>query len=88
MMNREAELLQITTEESSEIIQAISKGIRFGWDIEYKGQTNREHLNEEIGDLVAMVKLLIDDGFLDEEQISAAAERKLDKLKTWSSLTI
>ena len=45
------EILSITIEEAAEIIQAISKIFRFGIDTSWKGETNREHLEEEIGDL-------------------------------------
>ena len=56
----DSEIMLITQEECAEVSQAISKVFRFGMDDEYKGITNREHLEEEIGDLMCMIDLLIE----------------------------
>ena len=80
------EILLITQEECAEVTQAISKVFRFGMDDEYKGQTNREHLEEEIGDLMCMIDLMIDSGMVSESAVMAAKNEKLMKLQTWSSI--
>lgn len=82
----DSEVLLIAQEECAEVIQAISKVFRFGMDDEFKGQTNREHLEEEIGDLMCMIDLLIDQGIISESACMAAKSEKLNKLLTWSNI--
>ena len=82
----DSEVLLIAQEECAEVIQAISKVFRFGMDDEYKGQTNREHLEEEIGDLMCMIDLLIDQGIVSESAVMTAKNEKLNKLMTWSGI--
>lgn len=86
MNDSQREILLITQEECAEVTQAISKVFRFGMDDEYKGQTNREHLEEEIGDLMCMIDLLIDSGIVSEAAVTTAKHEKLNKLLTWSSI--
>jgi len=54
------EVMDILQEECAEVIQAVSKISRFGIDNFKPGKpkTNREHLEEELGDLQAMVDIL------------------------------
>ena len=80
------EILLITQEECAEIIQAISKAFRFGVNTVYNGVSNKEHLEEEIGDFLCMLDLLIDNEIVSENSIVSAKERKLNKLHTWSSV--
>jgi NTP pyrophosphatase (non-canonical NTP hydrolase) len=87
MMNDvEKEILLITQEECAEVTQAISKVFRFGFDSVHKGIDNREHLEEEIGDLMCMIDLLIDNGIVREYHVMAAKNEKLNKLLTWSKI--
>lgn len=80
------EILLITQEECAEVTQAISKVFRFGFDSVHKGVNNREHLEEEIGDLMCMIDLLIDNGIVRESAVMTAKNEKLQKLMTWSSI--
>ena len=80
------EILLITQEECAEIIQAISKSFRFGIDTVYKGVSNRAHLEEEIGDFLCMLDLLIDNGIVNEDAVISAKNQKLNKLLTWSNI--
>jgi len=85
---KELEALMITQEECSEVAQAISKCFRFGLN-NYKPngkQTNRCHLEEEIGDLVAMFEILVDKGIVSKEKINSAAKQKVEKLRQWSNV--
>ena len=82
----DSEILLITQEECAEVTQAISKVFRFGMDDEYNGQTNREHLEEEIGDLMCMIDLLIENGVISEASCLTAKNEKLNKLMTWSGI--
>ena len=80
------EILLITQEECAEVIQAISKVFRFGMDDEYNGVTNREHLEEEVGDLLCMIELLVTSDMLDMVAVYKAKAAKLEKLKKWSNI--
>jgi NTP pyrophosphatase (non-canonical NTP hydrolase) len=87
-MDKEREILSITQEECAEVIQAISKCFRFGLDQVKPGKpkTNREHLEEEIGDLLAMVEILVDKNMVSGESIEKAMEAKIEKLEKWSNI--
>ena len=78
----------ILQEECAEVTQAISKCLRFGIDNYKPGKpkTNREHLAEEIGDLIAMIELCYENDIVDPLQVKEAQHRKFDKLKKWSTI--
>ena len=80
------EILLITQEECAEVVQAISKVFRFGFDSVHKNQSNREHLEEEIGDLMCMIDLLIDNGVVSEAAVLTAKQEKYHKLQQWSGI--
>jgi NTP pyrophosphatase (non-canonical NTP hydrolase) len=82
------EILCITQEECAEVVRAISKVFRFGMDNEWNGQTNKEHLEEELGDLTAMMYILQMAGIVNEENIMKAAEAKTEKLAKWSNIDL
>ena len=82
----DSEIMLITQDECAEVSQAISKVFRFGMDDEYKGITNREHLEEEIGDLMCMIDLLIENGIISESAVMTAKNEKMNKLMTWSGI--
>jgi NTP pyrophosphatase (non-canonical NTP hydrolase) len=82
------EILDITQEECAEVVVAVSKISRFGIDNLKPGKpkTNREHLEEEVGDLLAMVDLMIEHNIIDTDSINVARAAKKDKLKKWSNI--
>ncbi len=84
-MNQIFEILQ---EECAEVIQAVSKVKRFGIDNEYNGVSNREHLTEEVGDLLAMIELLAQGNYVDMNAVYAYAMAKKDKLRKWSDIKV
>lgn len=88
MNNRDQEILLITQEECAEVTQAISKCFRFGLDNYKPGKpkTNREHLEEELGDLMAMVTLMEMHGLISQSKIEVAKLAKMGKLKQWSNI--
>lgn len=89
MMNdKEYETLVITLEECAEVTQAISKCFRFGIDQIKPGKpkSNREHLEEELGDLLCMIDILVQMGVVSDSNVNAARHNKLEKLKIWSTL--
>jgi NTP pyrophosphatase (non-canonical NTP hydrolase) len=87
--DKNEEALRILQEECAEVIQAISKIFRFGADMSYPtndSPTNRNKLEEEIGDLLAMVEILVAAKYLDETHLSEASKNKKLKLLKWSSI--
>ena len=85
------EVMLILQEECAEVTQAISKCFRFGPDQLKPGKerTNINMLEEEIGDLMAMVELLVDCNVgVTDQGIFEAKMKKFEKLKQWSNLTI
>lgn len=81
------EVMLIAQEECAEVTQAISKVFRFGFDEVYNGKTNREHLEEEIGDLLCMLQLMEEKELIDWTHVSVYAQKKREKLKTWSNIS-
>lgn len=85
------ESLIILQEECAEVIVEISKCFRFGPDqcMEGTNETNMQKLEKEIGDMMAMVDLLIKfKSGITNAGISKAKKKKIEKLKTWSRLNI
>lgn len=82
------EVLLITQEECAEVTQAISKVLRFGTEKRWPedAPTNREKLEEEIGDLLAMIDILIERAYLSDSFVNIARKNKKEKLKKWSSI--
>lgn len=83
------EILVIAQEECAEVIQVISKMHRFGIGHEHvsSGQgTNVDVLNQEVGDLLAMLDLLREHGILDDAKLAEAKANKIAKLKVWSNI--
>jgi NTP pyrophosphatase (non-canonical NTP hydrolase) len=85
------EILLILQEECAEVTQAISKCFRFGPDQMKPGKerTNISMLQEELGDLLAMIDLLAKkDVGVDWKGLMLAKENKFRKLKQWSNIEI
>lgn len=82
------EVMSILQEECAEVVQAVSKINRFGIDNYKPGKpkTNREHLEEELGDLLAMICILEKMGVIDQGNLEVATKAKIEKLKKWSNI--
>jgi NTP pyrophosphatase (non-canonical NTP hydrolase) len=80
------EVMAITQEECAEVIQALSKIMRFGLDSVHNGVSNKEQLEEEIGDLMCMLQLLDEFQMVDWSRVSMAALAKRAKLTKWSGI--
>ena len=80
------EIMLIAQEECAEVTQAISKVFRFGFDSMHKGQDNRTRLEEEVGDLMCMIDLMIEHGIVSEAAVMTAKHEKLMKLEQWSNI--
>lgn len=84
------QILLILQEECAEVIQAISKCERFG-DSNYKPgkqKTNKDHFEEELGDLLAMIELLEEKEYINMYNVQTAKVAKFNKLKQWSTIQI
>ena len=85
--DRQREIMIITQEEAAEVIQEISKIFRFGIDDQHRdGATHREKLTAEVGDLLAMIDLMIDNRLIDPAQIELAKQAKTRKLRRYSKI--
>ena len=82
------EVMDILQEECAEVIQAVSKISRFGIDNFKPGKpkTNREHLEEELGDMLAMICILEKMGVVNQNALEIATKAKIEKLKKWSTI--
>jgi NTP pyrophosphatase (non-canonical NTP hydrolase) len=82
------EALGILQEECAEVIQDVSKCRRFGIDNVYlNGQgTQRENLAKEVGDVLAMIDVLIEQGVFTQIELDVARANKKQKLKQWSKI--
>ena len=84
--HKEMETLLILQEECGELTQAISKCFRFGKDSEWDGTTNKRRLESEIGDVLAMIDILVESGYVSDDTLNASRKAKKEKLKKWSSI--
>lgn len=83
---KQSEIMDISQEECAEVIQAISKIRRFGLLTEHDGETNKDHLEEEVGDLMCMLNLLDEFGLVDWTIVSLHAQNKRKKLQKWTKI--
>jgi len=89
MKDKVREALIITQEECAEVIQAVSKVMRFGFDSCYPTEdsaSTKECLDMELGQLLCMIGILVDQGVVDESAMMEAMEAKKIKLETWSDI--
>jgi NTP pyrophosphatase (non-canonical NTP hydrolase) len=81
------ELLEILAEECAEIIQEKSKIFRFGIVKEshhVDGQNHLQCLEQELGDLLAMIEMVRDSRMgITEAGLQAAKKKKLEKVVKW-----
>ena len=82
------EALDILQEECAEVIVEVSKCRRFGLNsVHYK--TSVEHnkmLEQELGDVLAMIDILIEQGVVEQVGLLASKIAKKEKLKQWSKI--
>lgn len=89
MNEKQKEALLILQEECAEVIQAASKVFRFGtesrWPLPESG-TTLEELQMEVGQVLAMIDILIEQCLISDTAINAARQYKKEKLKIWSNI--
>lgn len=82
----QAELLACVGEESGEISQVVGKILRHGYESHHPDfplTTNRELLQKELGDLLAIQERLVQAGELDVLAIRRHADAKHKNLPNW-----
>lgn len=83
----EAERLAILAEECGEVVQAIGKILRHGYDSYHpdypNGGNNRSLLEKEIGDLSAAIDIMRWERDIRDQGVHDAADRKLKRIGQW-----
>ncbi len=80
------ELMSITAEECAELTQVCMKIVRFGMNEDYKPK--RPWLIEEAGDVLCMLKFMVENELVTWEELEERAETKHMKLMKWSHLDV
>ena len=82
MMSKDAllQLMVITMEECGELVQACSKAIR------KDNHRDNQLLKEEIGDVYAMIQLLVKFDIVGWDELDERVKVKNKKLSKWSEL--
>ena len=77
------EVMAILQEECAEVVQAVSKINRFGMDSVWQGVSNHQALITEIGDVLAVVSILVEetDININSDDLQKAIDAKFEKLK-------
>lgn len=88
MNDNSKEIMLIAQEECAEVTQAISKVFRFGINGVHNGATNKQRLEEEVGDLLCMVEMMIENGVIDGNAVAQAGLKKKEKLAKWSNIKV
>ncbi len=86
--NNFQETLDILQEECAEVIVEISKCRRFGLNsVHYKtGVKHVQMLEQELGDVLAMIDILVEQGIVSQDNLTTSKQTKKEKLKTWSKI--
>jgi len=80
-MDKQTQALVITMEECGELTQACSKVLRRNGD-----EKSLSDLKDEAGDVLCMIDLLIQLGYLNQLDLDERKKFKKLKLKSWSQL--
>ncbi|WP_435626968.1 hypothetical protein [Candidatus Ferrigenium straubiae] len=82
-MNRKEYLLTCLAEECAEVAQACSKALRFGLDDKRPNHTltNAQYISAEINDVIALVKMLEEEGLLPRQNSFREIEAKKAKME-------
>lgn len=73
------EVLALLAEECAEVTQRVGKIVRWGWDADFEGTTQRHKLEVELGDVVANVLLAAHNDQVSLGRILNHATSKLEK---------
>jgi NTP pyrophosphatase (non-canonical NTP hydrolase) len=83
----EAERLALLSEECGEVIQAVGKIQRHGYESQHPGRedmsTNRAMLEQELGDILAVTYMMFGAKDIDVNNVTEARNRKLKKVQKY-----
>ena len=86
-LDTQQQLFVIMMEECGELIQQCSKCLRQQLDLQdYESDHNREKLIEEVGDVYAMIELMVKNNIITWASVYNRSDVKKEKLKQWSDL--
>lgn len=85
-MNRYHQLMLITAEECGELVQSCSKMMRHAEQDSEIDEKQRASFVEEVGDVLAMIMLIMQYGYASEKELEERIKVKHDKLRKWSDL--
>lgn len=87
MTEQEKEILIITAEECGEVVQAVTKILRFGKDDKTSAvYTNVHHLEQEVGDLLCLFDIMVERGLIDQSAVYEASVAKRARLENYSNI--
>ena len=52
----------------------------------HNGASNKQRLEEEVGDLLCMIEMMIEKGIIDNKAVAQAGIKKKEKLAKWSNI--
>jgi NTP pyrophosphatase (non-canonical NTP hydrolase) len=82
LSKQQNETAVIAMEEMAELIQVLSKAMRFGYT---PGDTGKR-LVQEMGDVLLLLELLQNTFGIEDDELQIAMDNKKSKLMAWSSL--
>ena len=84
-MNRKEHLLTILAEECMEIGKECTKALRFGLEDHHPTQTgtNSQKIDDEYNDLIAVIGMLNDEGFLDVRISVDKIKKKVERVEKY-----
>lgn len=85
LRDAETERLALLAEECGEVVRAVGKVLRHGYDQSspFGGPDNRAGLAEEIGDVLVAVEMLLCAGDVDRESVRLAALGKAERVEEY-----
>lgn len=86
-MDRTTEALVILAEECCEVGQIVAKIHRWGLDSTNNmvmPRSNRDELVKEMGDVMALIKIVKEELKISDQELAQAVQAKLDKLRIYS----
>lgn len=86
LTHAQIERLAILAEECGETVQAAMKVIRRGYDRKHPrkpGPTNRGHLEDEIGNVLNAIEMMVEAGDVRPNKIKASLESKRERVKKY-----
>lgn len=80
-MTRQEHLLVILMEECNELAKDAAKALRFTPDSDYDGITNRQKLQREYNDVLAVVEMLYNEGIemYDDNELIEEKQKKVER---------